>query len=140
MADDVVDRIEHDHREVEELFAEFNASRERSVALKICEELEIHTAAEETEVYPVLAQEAHEGDEIAEAEAEHEEAQVLIDRIRATSDDTALPALVAELQRAVQHHMAEEETEILPRAREELPAEELEELGERFEEAKDEQQ
>jgi hypothetical protein len=65
---------------------------------------------------------------------------VLIDRIRATSDDTALPALVAELQRAVHDHMEEEETEILPRARDELPAEELEELGERFEEAKDEQQ
>jgi iron-sulfur cluster repair protein YtfE (RIC family) len=140
MADDVVDRIEHDHREVEELFAEFNASGDRSIALRVCEELEIHTVAEESEVYPVLAEEANEGEEIGEAEHEHEEAQRLIDQIRETSDHSTLRALMRELQQAVQHHVEEEETEILPKAREELPAEELEELGERFEEAKEEQQ
>ena len=33
MPDDVVDKIEHDHREVEELFAEFDASHDRSIAM-----------------------------------------------------------------------------------------------------------
>ena len=45
---------------------------------------------------------------------------------------------MAELEREIAHHVEEEETEMLPKAREELPAEELAELGERFAEAKDE--
>ena len=39
MSDDVVDKIEHDHREVEALFAEFEGSPSRELALEICDEL-----------------------------------------------------------------------------------------------------
>jgi hypothetical protein len=49
MSDDVVDRIEHDHREVEVLFAEFDSTKDRALALQIGDELEIHTQAEEKE-------------------------------------------------------------------------------------------
>ena len=55
---DVVDLIEHDHREVEQLFAEFTSSKDPTVAEKICDELDEHTAAEEAVVYPVLVGEA----------------------------------------------------------------------------------
>jgi iron-sulfur cluster repair protein YtfE (RIC family) len=134
--DDVIDKIEHDHREVEQLFEEFESSGDRSVALKICEELEIHTAAEEAEVYPVIAREAGEEAEIADAEEEHDDARRLIHRIR-QSDDEQLPALVAQLKTAIKHHVHEEETDILPKARAEMPEDQLEELGERFDEAKD---
>lgn len=140
MPDDVVDKIEHDHREVEQLFQKFRSSGDRAVALRVCDELEIHTIAEEERVYPVLSDEAGEGDQIAEAEDEHEEARQLIVRIRETKDETALRALMTELETAVQHHVKEEETEVLPKAREELPSEELQELGEEFEEAKEELQ
>jgi len=137
MPDDVVDKIEHDHREVEQLFSEFERSGDRSIALKICDELELHTAAEEAEVYPVLAEEAREEDAVDEAEEEHEEARELIEQIRAASDDDELKTLVGRLKDAVEHHVDEEEADILPRAREELPAEELEDLGARFEAAKE---
>jgi iron-sulfur cluster repair protein YtfE (RIC family) len=140
MPDDVVDKIEHDHREVEQLFQEFRSSGDRAVALRVCDELEIHTIAEEERVYPVLPDGAGEGDQIAEAEDEHEEARQLIERIRETKDETALRALMTELETAVQHHVKEEETEVLPKVREELPSEELQELGEEFEEAKEELQ
>ena len=85
---DVVELIEHDHREVEQMFAEFKKSHD------------------------------------------------LIGRIRNTSDESHLVELMQELERAIQHHVKEEETEMLPKARQELPAEELSNLGERFEEAK----
>lgn len=140
MADDVVDKIEHDHREVEELFSEFEASRDRALALKICDELELHTEAEEEEVYPVLAEEAGEEEQIDEAEEEHEEARELIEQIRASRSDEELVSLVSRLKAAVEHHVQEEESDVLPRARDELPPEELEELGERFEAAKEAQQ
>jgi hypothetical protein len=136
MAEDVVQKIEHDHREVEDLFAEFESSRERAIALKICEELEIHTEAEETEVYPVIADEIDEG-MVEHAEDEHAEAKQLIAQIRGASD-AQLYELVGQLKEAVQEHVHEEETEMLPKARAEMPESELEELGERFEEAKEE--
>jgi hypothetical protein len=136
MTDDVVDKIEHDHRDVEALFDEYERSEERSVALKICDELEIHTIAEEQEVYPVIQEEVAGGEaEIREAVHEHEEAKRLIDQIRSTDGDIA--PLMHELKDAVAHHVEEEESEVLPQARAELPEEELEELGEKFDEAKD---
>jgi hypothetical protein len=137
MADDVVEKIEHDHREVEELFAEFEASRDRAVALKICDELEIHTAAEEAEVYPVIAEEVGDEPMVAHAEEEHDEAKLLIIQIRGTTDPDQTVDLVSQLKVAIQEHVHEEETEMLPKAREELSGEELKDLGDRFEEAKD---
>jgi hemerythrin superfamily protein len=138
-SDDVIDKIEHDHREVEQLFAEFESSGDRTLALKICEELEVHTMAEETAVYPVIAAEAGEEAEIEDAEQEHDEARELIDRIRQSDNDEELKDLVGQLKTAVEHHVHEEETDILPKARYELPDSELEELGERFDEAKESQ-
>ena len=138
--DDVVDKIEHDHREVEQLFEEFESSGDRAVALKICEELEIHTAAEESAVYPVIAAEAGEEAEIADAEEEHDEARDLIDRIRRSDSDDELRTLVDQLKTAIEAHVHEEETDILPKARNEIPESELEELGDRFDEAKESQQ
>jgi iron-sulfur cluster repair protein YtfE (RIC family) len=135
--DDVVDKIEHDHREVEQLFDEFESSGDRAVALKISEEHEIHTAAEESAVYPVIAAEAGEEAEIADAEEEHDEARELIGRIRQSESDEELRTLVDQLKTAVEQHVYEEETDILPKARNEMPESELEELGDRFDEAKD---
>jgi iron-sulfur cluster repair protein YtfE (RIC family) len=134
---DVVDKIEQDHRAVEALFAEFKRSSDRTIADRICDELEQHTKAEEDAVYPVMKSELRQGDEeIAEAEHEHADAKQLIAQIRATDDQDTLVSLMGELESAIQHHVHEEESELLPQAREELPSDELEELGEKFDEAK----
>lgn len=133
----VVDLIEHDHREVEQLFANFKEAQNKTVALKICDELDMHTRAEERAVYPVFEQElSNEADKVHEAEHEHEEARQLIGRIRNTSDPDHLAQLMEQLEQAIQHHVHEEESEMLPKARNELPADELSELGEKFEDAK----
>jgi hemerythrin-like domain-containing protein len=138
--EDVVYKIEHDHREVEGLFAEFKDAPSRDLALKICEELEIHTAAEESAVYPVLEEDlSNEADKVEEAEQEHQEARGLIEQVRGTNDLAELVELMNLLEGAIAHHVAEEENEMLPKARRELPERELEELGEAFEEAKDEE-
>jgi hypothetical protein len=44
--------------------------------------------------------------------------------------------LVAELKQAVEHHVQEEETEILPKMRQTVDAGRLDQLGEEFEAAK----
>jgi hemerythrin-like domain-containing protein len=135
---DVVDRIEHDHREVEQLFAQFKSTQSKTTAAKICDELDKHTRAEESAVYPVFAEElSDERGKVREASDEHKEARQLIGRIRNTDDQAHLAELMTQLEQEIQHHVQEEETEMLPKARRELPTDELDELGEKFEDAKD---
>ena len=135
---DVVDLIEHDHREVEQMFAAFKSSPTKAKAVEICDELDRHTRAEDVAVYPVFEEELSDAkDKVHEAEDEHKQARQLIGRIRNTSDGSHLGELMAELEQAIQHHVREEETNMLPKARHELPADELGELGEKFEEAKE---
>jgi hemerythrin superfamily protein len=134
---DVVELIEHDHREVEQMFAEFTQTHDPDTARQICDELDKHTKAEERAVYPVFEQElSNEADKVHEAEDEHKEARQLIGRIRNTTDESHLVELMQQLEGAIQHHVQEEESEMLPKAREELPAEELSQLGDKFMEAK----
>jgi hemerythrin superfamily protein len=134
---DVVELIEHDHREVEQLFAQFEQSGDAALAAQLCDELDKHAAAEEQEVYPVVAEKVDDGRKLAsEAEDEHKEARQVIGRIRRTSDPEHLTELMQELKSLVQHHVQEEESEMLPKAQREISAEEREQLGARFEEAK----
>jgi len=135
---DVVDLIEQDHREVEQLFAEFESTHDTAVATRICDELTKHTYAEESAVYPAIADQLSDGKKLTgEAEKEHKEARQLIGRVRNTTDETHLSALMSELKQAIQHHVREEETEMLPQARRQMGAHELTEMGRAFEVAKD---
>ena len=134
---DVVGLIESDHREVEQLFSEFEASHDSDVARTICDELTKHTFGEERAVYPVVAEKVDGGASLArEAENEHGEARQLIGRIRNTTDEGHLAELMGELKQAIEHHVNEEENEMLPKARAAIDASELERMGSAFEEAK----
>jgi hemerythrin-like domain-containing protein len=134
---DVIEQIEHDHREVEQMFSQFRSDPSKDLALQICDELERHTRAEDEAVYPRFAQDlSNERDKVDEAAEEHHEARQLIGRIRNTVDIDHLVDLMAQLEQAIQHHVQEEESEMLPKARRELPAEELDEIGSDFEAAK----
>ena len=134
---DVIELIEKDHREVEGLFAKFQSSRDASIATKICDEIDKHAQGEEKAVYPVIASDVPGGEKMAkEGEDEHKEARQLIGRIRQTSDPDHLADLVNQLQQAIDHHVKEEESEILPKTRNALDQHRLEELGRDFEAAK----
>jgi len=135
---DVVELIERDHREVEQLFSDFKTSRDTSVATKICDELTKHTYGEEEAVYPVVAERLDDGAKLArEAENEHKEARQLIGRVRNTTDEEHLSQLMDELEQAIQHHVSEEENDMLPKARQAISSDELDEMGRSFEAAKD---
>jgi len=134
---DVIELIEKDHREVEGLFATFEASEDASVATQICDELDRHATGEEKAVYPAIASDVPGGEQMAkEGVEEHKEARQLIGRIRQTSDPNHLAELVEELKEAIQHHVQEEESEILPKTRKALAPERLEQLGREFQAAK----
>ena len=63
---DVTELIEHDHREVEGLFAQFKSDRSKGTALKLCDELDAHADAEEKVFYPAVRAEVPDGKKLAE--------------------------------------------------------------------------
>ena len=135
---DLVELIEKDHRQVEELFSKFESTGDSAVAMTICEELDRHTAGEEKAVYPVVEAEVPDGKRLGnEAVDEHKEARQLIGRIRRTEDPTHVAELVGELKQAIEHHVEEEESELLPKTRDALGPDRLDELGREFEAAKE---
>jgi hemerythrin-like domain-containing protein len=70
------------------------------------------------------------------ADDEHGEARQLIGRIKNTEDEDHLVDLVNQLEQAINHHVSEEEAEMLPKARAALSAVRLQGLGDDFEAAK----
>jgi hemerythrin superfamily protein len=119
---DVFALLTHDHREVEQLFQQFEQSNDPQVARTICDELTVHSLVEEELVYPVLATKVNPG-HAREARHEHEEAKQLIEQIdTALAGDGDVASLVSQLQQAVQHHVEEEESEVFPEMRERQPA------------------
>src|SRR3954468_17050797 len=83
---DVIDLLEHDHREVEEMFAEFERAtdpkEQRTIADKIIIELVRHTEAEEQALYPAMRQALPDGDSLVEHEiSEHSEAEEIMKKL-----------------------------------------------------------
>jgi hypothetical protein len=106
--------------------------------MTICEELDRHTAGEEKTVYPVVEAEVPDGKKMAgEAVDEHKEARQMNGGIRRTEDPTHVAELVGELKQAIEHHVQEEESELLPKTRDALGPERLDVLGREFEAAKE---
>jgi Hemerythrin HHE cation binding domain len=73
MAEDVVELIMNDHREVERLFEELKNSPEKRPNLLpvLTTLLTAHSRAEEAEMYPVARDEAGETEEVAHSQEEH---------------------------------------------------------------------
>jgi iron-sulfur cluster repair protein YtfE (RIC family) len=133
----VGDLLKRDHRELEALFEDFDRGEGRGVALKICETLEVHAEAEDQIVYPALRDGVTLGRDLAdEAEWQHAQARQLIARIRQTTDDEQLAALVGGLKEAVDHHVAQEEGTVFPKMESDLGLLEMDVLGVQVEEFK----
>ena len=123
----VIELLNQDHREVEQLFSQFESTQDFDIALQICEELTVHATVEEEIVYPVL--ERIDAEIEQEAEEEHAEAKELIARIQAMSPgDPELVATVMKLKAGVEHHVDEEEGEAWAKMRS-AAGNRLDELG-----------
>lgn len=135
---DPISMLEQDHRKVEALFADWQATKDAAVAEQICTELTIHATVEEQTVYPVLAEAVPQGEQLEEeAEQEHGEAKELITRIQQAGFTGPLVAeLMEELISGVNHHVQEEEGEIFPKMRESLPKAQLDAVGVQAEQVK----
>jgi hemerythrin superfamily protein len=111
---DAIMLLRNDHREVEDLFEQFeNASgdgRKQKLAEQICNELKIHAMIEEEIFYPAFAGKIDE-DDLKEAYVEHDAAKLMINDIMSSSEagDEFYDAKVKVLSEEIKHHIEEEE-------------------------------
>jgi hemerythrin superfamily protein len=137
-----IDLLIADHNRVRGLFAQFKAAHENddsktmsAVALKIFEDLEVHTTIEEEIFYPAVHDTTDDiAETVDEGIQEHHVAKVLMAEIKQLPDGSE--EWVAKLQvliENVEHHAEEEEGEMFPPLRDKLATDKLEQLGEQME-------
>lgn len=119
-APDAISVLKEDHRKVEALFAEFEATDDGrmkgSIARKICAELEVHAKIEEKLFYPAAKREADADCEINEGIVEHEGIKRLVREIQGMNvSDELFESRVTVLKEYVRHHVKEEEHDMFPK-------------------------
>ena len=135
--------IRQDHKKVEGLFKKFEqtkgAQAKRRLAENAMAELEVHAALEEEIFYPAVKREVDDGSMVQEALEEHQTVKQLISELKGMEEaDDEFESQFSQLIENVQHHVEEEENEMLPKVEEsEL---DLNSLGEQMSRRKQELQ
>lgn len=135
---DITTMIRMDHSHVLALFHRYKAhtspSKKRALVRNACLAIEVHAQLEEEIFYPALRT-VISGDEVLDkSEPEHNEMRRFIRELRELTEVEAGPTdetfddKFHDLIRSVMHHVADEETHLLPVA-ERLLGERLNELG-----------
>jgi hemerythrin superfamily protein len=123
---DAIALLTADHREVAEMFEQFEQLGDRATTSKeklkdkICKALIAHTTIEEEIFYPaVRAANVEEGEDMVdEAIVEHAAAKDLIKQLQEMQpDDELYDAKVKVLSEQIEHHVKEEEKEMFPKAK-----------------------
>ena len=115
--------IRRDHKKVESLFEKFDKAKKIEAKKKVCEqviqELEVHATIEEEIFYPAVRKHLGEEDLLEEAKKEHQEAKEIMAELKQDDlEDEEFESKFGELVEGVQHHVEEEENELLPKAEE----------------------
>ena len=127
----ITNMIRFDHTHVVATYHQFEADTppgaKQALVNTVCTALEIHAQLEEEIFYPAMA--ALDGARVDKSFPEHDEMRRLVARLRGMEpDDAGYDRAVMELMRDVLHHVADEETILLPDAERALKGR-LEELG-----------
>ncbi len=129
----ITNMIRMDHTHAMLLFHQFEAGtsskQKRALVTTTCLALEIHAQLEEEIFYPALRAVTGSSPALAKSVPEHDEMRRLIAKLRRMEPtDSAYDETFMELMRDVLHHVADEETVLLPQAERQL-AGQLNSLG-----------
>lgn len=138
---DIVDVIKAQHRQVDSLLsqAEEKAEQERydevrTLVRQVATLLEPHSQAEESFVYPRIAElDEQERDEVHDGTAEHHHVEGLLQEL--LTEDPGTPGYdgkLAAMTGEIRHHVEEEEQDLLPVLTERCSDQERAAMGERF--------
>lgn len=143
MANDAVSLIKQDHRQVEQRLQQLT-SRTGNVAEifdEVAAMLVAHGRAEEVTIYAdTRTAVPREGEEVEQAISEHREVEQLLDRMRqAGPGSDEFHTLADQLIQDIRRHVEEEEGEVLPALQEAVGPDQLQQLGKRFQQSKDQE-
>lgn len=141
---DAINLLVEDHKKLRKLLQEFEDTTERGVKTRqqllkdIETEVQVHSQLEEEIFYPaykVAAETSEERKLFFEAHEEHHIVDVVIAELKETDPSTEpFGAKAKLLKELIEHHAAEEEKEMFPRARQHMATDLLVDLGEQIEE------
>ena len=121
-------RVDHSHvlALLRRYKPDISSNRRKALAANSCLALEIHAQLEEEIFYPALRPFMADDPAMLKSEPEHEEMRRLIGELRGrmndgTAEDLSFDDLFLELMRVVMHHVADEETRLLPVAERLMP-------------------
>ena len=131
--------LKADHREVKQLLTKLGETEEgaerEALANEVVTKLTAHMEMEEAIVYPPVKTEIGEEDE-EEAEVEHGLAREGLQKMMSLLEAPGFGAAVEMVKGGIEHHVEEEETQILPELKESLSRDEWLTLGDRIADAK----
>ena len=133
--------LTEDHKKVKELFEkaeDAEGKEQQKIFDQIKSELETHTRIEETIFYPAVQQHEELKDMVLESLEEHKQVKTLLKEMDAlASDSEKFEPKLKVLQENVEHHAEEEEEgKMFPKLRSLMNKQQLEELGNELEAAK----
>ena len=137
--------LKADHKTVKELFEKVEASendkQQKKLFEQIKEELETHTHIEETVFYPAVTKIDELKDRVLESLEEHKQVKTLLREINNLAKDSEKfqPKLKVLMENVEHHAVEEEEEQMFPKLRKLMSTEELEQLGQELEMAKNKQ-
>jgi len=139
---DALELLKEDHQKVKELFEEAEGTEDQKeknrIFSEIQSELETHARIEETVFYPAMQQHEELKEMVLESIEEHRQIKTLLKEIdNLKSDSEKFEPKLKVLMENVEHHAEEEEeSKMFPKVREICSAEDLEQLGQELEAAK----
>lgn len=139
---DAIEILTHDHREVEQMFAEFETAtandRKQTLVEQMVIELVRHSIVEEEYLYPAAKETLPNGAELVEREIrEHQQAEKTMNELEHMSpDNVEYTSKVHTLMQEIRQHVAEEEGELFPMLRQRMSQDELVALGQKLESGK----
>jgi hemerythrin superfamily protein len=135
---DAVTLIKNDHRLMEQLLARLKSGDgdRRALVTEVAARLSAHARAEEAEVYPAIATSAGEREEVEHGTDEHFEAEHKLGKVQNLIESPHFDQALEEFVAAVDHHVQEEESELLPALQKATDKKTLDRLGAAFERAR----
>jgi hemerythrin-like domain-containing protein len=144
---DALSLLREDHQKVKKILQELDSTTTRGVKTreqlftKLTSELTVHEKIEEEIFYPALKEQPKAKETVLEAYEEHHFVDEIKSQIQGTPFDAEeWGAKFSVMKENIEHHLQEEEGELFKHARELLGTTELQKLGERMQQMKEQEQ
>jgi hemerythrin superfamily protein len=130
----ITDMIRFDHSHVMVTFHQYTSDKpakvKKALAETVCDAVDIHAKLEEEIFYPAMRNITTDEHVMEKSAPEHDEMRTVIALLRRTNaEDPDHDRLMLELMRLVIHHVADEETVLLPQAEKMIDKDRLSEMG-----------